>query len=1035
VRTLGQNDDHPLTDFEDHSVRYYLWEYDSQALLFFKDEGGDEAFKLYRAPLLGEYKNITPPKFDRVLNFMISPQAPDRMLLQMQTKAPTDRFTYYYDNGTYLYEMELHSGQLKPVEHLRGKAWADNALQVRVQGRGGYGTTFEERDSPDSGWESWLKFKVDETFSNIYGFSAANSAAYVGASFSDDRSQLFEVNLKDGTRKVLASDPHADLSDVFMDPTTQAPQAAAFSFRRLRWTALTLAAQHDFDLIGKAHAGDIVGLNCDQKNTRWVFAYRLSDSPPLFCLYDRTLGKVTPLFDSMPDLKPYPLAKMYDIDFKARDGMQLYGYLSLPPGLPSRNLPLLLVVHGGPWSRDHWGFEPEVQWLCNRGYAVLQVNYRGSTGYGRAYLNAGNQEWGRKMSTDLLDAKQWAIQTGYADPERVGIYGASYGGYAALAGLAFSPKEFRCGVDICGPSSLITLFRGLTERFGTNVLSYRVGRSDWQRGMLAERSPLNSAGDIEAPLFIAQGENDPRVPKKESDQMVEALKRRGKEVYYTLFEDEGHGFEKWENQMALNGKLEHFLAAFMGGRSQDAEFGETDGADSTDLYSKNMEVDKAAIAMGKTAALVAMGDRYREGRDVNKSVETALEWYTKAADQGDAQADEDLAEIFGKGEGVPASPQRSLRWLIQGVTAKGAAGGWSEGNLAAAYRYDLYGFGDLAQARHWYQASLEHGNGWSGYELAVMNDQGLGGPIDPAAAMACLTTGAEADDPIANCELARRYLHGIGVSQDNSKARVYFEKAAERDKNSRIYLAYMAEEGIGRWKDQAVANEAYDKDLGKENSWSASPGPSALIALAKSPVILDGSLSSFQVLSPSIISGNNDLHTPYGVVSPPEHLWAAMRLLRDQNFFYLSADVRQGRPPLNKQRPGQSLWNGDSIEFMVSSRSAFLTRSRQQRSPFDYHFTFAPTGAQGQPIFDQAQNLRGIKVFAKPNSQGYTMTMAIPLAELEGLDWKPGGSTRVEMAVNLADAVTGKRTRKAFWHGKNDDAWANPDLWGMAKLE
>ncbi len=260
---------------------------------------------------------------------------------------------------------------------------------------------------------------------------------------------------------------------------------------------------------------------------------------------------------------------MTPVTFPARDGLALSGYLTLPVGMEPKNLPLVLLVHGGPWARDTWGYSSTVQMLANRGYAVLQINFRGSSGYGKAHLNSGDREWGAKMHTDLLDGKQWAIAEGYADPAKVAIMGGSYGGYATLAGLAFTPEEFVCGVDIVGPSNLLTLLQTIPPYWSTLVATFykRMGRLD-EVEFLKERSPLFSAGRITKPLLIAQGANDPRVKQAESDQIVAAMRESGLPVEYIVFPDEGHGFARPENNRKFIAAAESFLAQYLGGRAE-----------------------------------------------------------------------------------------------------------------------------------------------------------------------------------------------------------------------------------------------------------------------------------------------------------------------------------------------------------------------------------------------------------------------------------------------------------------------------------
>lgn len=258
---------------------------------------------------------------------------------------------------------------------------------------------------------------------------------------------------------------------------------------------------------------------------------------------------------------------MKPVSFQARDGLKIRGYLTLPPG-KSGKLPLILNVHGGPWMRDHWGFNPEIQWLANRGFAVLQVNYRSSTGFGKKFLHAGDRQWGAKMQDDLTDAAQWAVREGIAEPDGIAIYGGSYGGYAALAGAAFTPEIYACAVDIVGPSNLETLIRSIPPYWEPmrRIFDLRVGNVDVEPEFLRSRSPLFAADRIQIPMLIAQGANDPRVKQAESEMIVKALKSKGKPVEYLLFPDEGHGFARPENRLKFYAAAESFLERHLGAR-------------------------------------------------------------------------------------------------------------------------------------------------------------------------------------------------------------------------------------------------------------------------------------------------------------------------------------------------------------------------------------------------------------------------------------------------------------------------------------
>jgi dipeptidyl aminopeptidase/acylaminoacyl peptidase len=311
---------------------------------------------------------------------------------------------------------------------------------------------------------------------------------------------------------------------------------------------------------------DIADIRPDLSNKKWIVTYVSDNGPVYWYLYDRTTKNATVLFSNHSKLEQYKLAQMKPISFAARDGMKLYGYLTTPEKLATK-LPTVVLVHGGPWGRDVWGYSPYAQWLANRGYAVLQINFRGSTGYGKQYVNAGDRQWAGAMHTDLLDGKEWAVKQGIADPSKVCIMGGSYGGYATLTGVAFAPDAFACGVDIVGPSNLNTLLKTIPPYWTTELSVFHRRMGDTEE-FLNSQSPLFKANQIKAPLLIGQGKNDPRVNKAESDQIVDAMRKKAKDVEYYVFPDEGHGFARPQNNMAFNAATERFLAKYLGGRSE-----------------------------------------------------------------------------------------------------------------------------------------------------------------------------------------------------------------------------------------------------------------------------------------------------------------------------------------------------------------------------------------------------------------------------------------------------------------------------------
>ena len=346
-----------------------------------------------------------------------------------------------------------------------------------------------------------------------------------------------------------------------------------------QWKVLDPAIAGDLEYLKGVAAGELQVASRTLDDKPWIVAYMMDDGPVRYYVYDRPNKQAKFLFTNRKALEGLPLAKMHPVVIKSRDGKNLVSYLTLPlgseadtPGRPKQPLPMVLVVHGGPWGRDNWGFDTEHQLLANRGYAVLSVNFRGSTGFGKDFTNAGNKEWAAKMHDDLLDAVDWAVAEKIADPKRVAIVGGSYGGYATLVGLTFTPEKFACGVDIVGPSNLFTLLSTIPPYWAPAMQMFkdRVGDPTTEEGkkLLNERSPLNLADKIERPLLIGQGANDPRVKQSESDQIVKAMEAKKIPMTYVLFPDEGHGFARPENNLAFYAVAETFLAKQLGGRSE-----------------------------------------------------------------------------------------------------------------------------------------------------------------------------------------------------------------------------------------------------------------------------------------------------------------------------------------------------------------------------------------------------------------------------------------------------------------------------------
>jgi dipeptidyl aminopeptidase/acylaminoacyl peptidase len=355
-----------------------------------------------------------------------------------------------------------------------------------------------------------------------------------------------------------------------MHQDTHEPQAVQFDYLKPEWRVIDLSIAADFDALKKNHPGVFFITSRDLADKNWVVGYDVDDGPIIYYAYNRDKKAAAFLFESRPELKKYKLAKMEPVIIPSRDKMDLVSYLTLPIGLEPKNLPLVLFVHGGPWGRDSWGYDPEVQLLANRGYAVLQTNFRASSGFGKKFLNAGNLQWGAAMQNDLTDAVQWAIKKGYADPKRIAIMGGSYGGYATLAGVTFTPDLFACGVDIVGPSNIKTLFQAIPPYWAPlkKMFVMRVGDAENDDAVNKKISPLFHVDKIRVPLLIGQGANDPRVNIRESEQIVKAMRDKKLDVKYVVYTDEGHGFARPENRMDFNGFVDEFLSKCLKGRSE-----------------------------------------------------------------------------------------------------------------------------------------------------------------------------------------------------------------------------------------------------------------------------------------------------------------------------------------------------------------------------------------------------------------------------------------------------------------------------------
>jgi dipeptidyl aminopeptidase/acylaminoacyl peptidase len=557
-----------VTDDTDRGIRQFAWAHDGRHLLYLQDVGGDENWRLHDVDLTTmQRRDLTP--FDGVQTQLIATEKdfPDEILIGLNK-----------DNEQLhdVYRLDLRTAELTKVLTNPGFVGmvADAQLVVRaaLQPRPDGSMVLVVRDSGDSEeWREILTVPAEDSLSTgPVGFSADGGSLLLISSVDAEAAGLTRLDLATGASEVLAMDPEADVSDVRIQPDTREPQIVTILKARSEYRVLDPSVAGHLAAIRALHPGDPVFADADDADRVWLVAFTNDAGPVSFFAYDTATSTGSLLFEHQPELSNYELAPMEPFSYQARDGLTINGYLTFPPGVDRAGLPTVLLVHGGPWARDAWGYDPQAQWLANRGYLCIQVNFRGSTGYGKAFLNAGDREWGNKMQNDVSDAVAHAISRGWSDPEKIAIVGGSYGGYAALAGAAFTPDLYCCAVDIVGPSNLITLIETIPAYWAPLVAQFhrRVGDPATDREFLWSRSPLSVAEQIRIPLLIGQGANDPRVKQAESEQIVAALEKAGIEHDYMLFPDEGHGFAKPENRLKFFAAADKFLSRYLDGRAE-----------------------------------------------------------------------------------------------------------------------------------------------------------------------------------------------------------------------------------------------------------------------------------------------------------------------------------------------------------------------------------------------------------------------------------------------------------------------------------
>lgn len=569
LRTVGQEDDRKLTEDKKRGIRMYFWTYNPNQLIYLQDSDGDENFHLYSVDIQSNIvRDLTPFQGVKAQVVDVDPEFPDQVLVGLNLKdaAKFDVYRINLNNGAVEFDTE-NPGNIV--------GWtADAKFQVRAATAAtpDGGSELLYRETLDAAWETLRHWGPDDEGGAV-SFSADGKTLYIMGTHEANAQRLLALDLATREETVIAADEQYDVGGIVMHPTQRTIQAVSFYKDKVEWQVLDESIAADFAAIGQMRDGEFSITSRPLADDTWLVAYMTDDGPVYYYVYDRNSKSGTLLFSNKPELEDLQLASMEPISYQARDGLTIHGYLTTPVGIEAKNLPTVLLVHGGPWARDTWGYDPQAQWLANRGYAVLQVNFRGSTGYGKAFLNAANRQWAATMHDDLLDGVNWIAEQGITDPNKVAIMGGSYGGYAALVGLTFTPEVFAAGVDIVGPSNLVTLMQSIPPYWAPMkaMFAHRLGDLDTEEEFLKERSPLFYVDRIQKPLLIAQGANDPRVKQAESEQIVTAMKQAGKPVEYVLYTDEGHGFARPENRLHFFAIAEEFLAKYLGGRFEPAD--------------------------------------------------------------------------------------------------------------------------------------------------------------------------------------------------------------------------------------------------------------------------------------------------------------------------------------------------------------------------------------------------------------------------------------------------------------------------------
>ena len=563
-----------ITKDSGRGVISYAWTYNPNYVVYVQDTKGDEDHHLFKVDLRdNKVVDLTPFKGVKAMVESMSHKKPDTMLVLLNKRDPQ-----YHD----LYKLDLNSNALEMIyKNLKKYAGfiVDDEYNIRFAGKtredGGV-DYFKLHNGKES---LFLEVDPDDIYNtNLLGFNKANDVLFYLSSKDRNTSALMSWDLKSDKQEMIYKNDRVDVGGVMAHPTEKTLQAVSYNYDKPKRKFFDKTIEKDFAFLEKQHDGLVERIDNTLDDSIWIVGYRSDNMPISYYRFSRKNQELTFLFKSKDNLAEYELSTMHPVEIKTRDGLTMMCYLTIPleqtksddDYIPKKPVPLILNVHGGPTVRDSWGLSPQDQWFANRGYAVLNVNYRGSSGFGKDFINAGNGEWGGKMHDDLIDAVNWAVDKKITTKDQVCIYGGSYGGYAALAGLTFTPDTFACAVDIVGVSDLSTLLKTIPPYWQSayRALVRKIGGDpDTEEGkkFLDSRSPLFFVDKIKKPLLIAQGAHDPRVKKEQSDMIVAEMKKKNIPVTYALYEDEGHGFMRPENRLSFYALAEEFLHKHLGG--------------------------------------------------------------------------------------------------------------------------------------------------------------------------------------------------------------------------------------------------------------------------------------------------------------------------------------------------------------------------------------------------------------------------------------------------------------------------------------